>query len=55
MKHLPQISEAEYEVMKVIWAFAPISTNDVVKHLSNTNWHPKTIQTLLKRLLKKKL
>lgn len=53
MKNLPQISEAEYEVMKIIWAFAPISTNDVVKQLSNTDWSPKTIQTLLKRLQKK--
>ncbi len=53
MKKLPQISEAEYEVMKVIWAMSPISTNDVVKQLSDTDWSPKTIQTLLKRLLKK--
>ena len=29
MKHIPQISEAEYEVMKVIWKYAPISTNDM--------------------------
>ena len=54
MKHLPQISEAEYEVMKVIWKYAPINTNEVTKYLmKTTNWSPKTIHTLLKRLVTK--
>ena len=51
MKHIPQISEAEYEVMKVIWKYAPISTNDITdKLLQTTSWNPRTIQTLIKRL-----
>lgn len=55
MKKLPQISEAEYEVMKVVWQHAPISTNEVTELLTaTTNWNPKTIQTLLKRLVTKK-
>lgn len=54
MNKVPIISEAEYEVMKIVWAFAPINTNDVVdKLLKTTNWTPKTIQTLLSRLVKK--
>lgn len=54
MKSLPQITEAEYEVMKVVWSRAPISTNDVTEHLTKTtDWKPKTIQTLLKRLVNK--
>jgi BlaI family penicillinase repressor len=54
MKELPQISEAEYEVMKIVWKYAPISTNDVVeKLLAVSNWSPKTIQTLLSRLVNK--
>ena len=54
MSRLPQISEAEYEVMKVIWSKAPISTNEVTDCLSEaTEWSPKTIQTLLKRLVQK--
>ena len=54
MSRLPQISEAEYEVMKVIWNKAPISTNEVTDCLSEaTEWSPKTIQTLLKRLVQK--
>lgn len=52
---IPQISEAEYEVMKTIWRYAPISTNDVAQKLSHsTSWSPKTIHTLLNRLVKKK-
>lgn len=54
MKKLPVISEAEYEVMKVIWANAPISTNEVVDQLlETTKWSSKTIQSLLARLVKK--
>ena len=51
----PEISEAEYQVMKTIWsASAPISTNEVVEKLEvSTAWKPKTIHTLLSRLVKK--
>lgn len=55
MKSLPQISEAEFEVMRVIWKYAPISTNEVTEKLTQTtDWSPKTIQTMLKRLVTKK-
>ncbi|NBI91043.1 BlaI/MecI/CopY family transcriptional regulator [Lachnospiraceae bacterium] len=55
MKSLPQISEAEFEVMKIIWKYAPINTNEVTERLIKTTpWSPKTIQTLLKRLVTKK-
>ena len=29
MSNLPQISEAEFEVMKIVWKHAPISTNEI--------------------------
>lgn len=54
MPRYPQISEAEYEVMKVVWKYAPISTNEITdKLLQTTSWSPKTIQTLIKRLVSK--
>ena len=54
MNTLPQISEAEFEVMKIVWKYAPISTNEVTeKLLQTTNWSPKTIHTLIKRLVTK--
>ena len=54
MKTLPQISEAEYEVMRIVWKYTPINTNEVTDKLSKTTeWSPKTIHTLLKRLVNK--
>ncbi|MGO5051238.1 BlaI/MecI/CopY family transcriptional regulator [Lachnospiraceae bacterium LCP25S3_G4] len=54
MTVLPQISEAEFEVMKIIWNYAPISTNEITDKLTKvTTWNPKTIQTLIKRLVDK--
>ena len=54
MNTLPQISETEFEIMKVVWKYAPISTNEITeKLLQTTNWSPKTIQTLIKRLVTK--
>lgn len=54
MKKLPQISEAEFEVMKIVWKYAPISTNEITEKLVQTSsWSPKTIQTLIKRLVTK--
>lgn len=54
MTALPQISEAEFEVMKVVWKHFPISTNEITEKLTKTtSWSPKTIQTLIKRLVTK--
>ncbi len=54
MCRLPQISEAEFEVMKVIWEKYPISTNEIVDILlKKSTWNVRTIQTLLSRLKKK--
>src|SRR5438552_2522896 len=50
----PQISDAEWIVMKVVWAQAPVTANQVVEALDDrTDWKPKTIHTLLRRLVKK--
>lgn len=54
MASLPQISEAEFEVMKIVWKYAPVNTNEITEHLTRTtSWSPKTIQTLIKRLVNK--
>lgn len=56
MPLLPHISEAEYEVMKVVWKLAPVSTNEITDALTRTTaWSPKTIQTLIKRLVNKRV
>ena len=54
MHALPHISEAEFEVMKIVWKFAPINTNEITEQLlKTTSWSAKTIQTLIKRLVTK--
>ena len=54
MSALLQISEAEFEVMKIVWRSAPINTNEITERLlKTTTWSAKTIQTLIKRLVTK--
>lgn len=54
MSALPQITEAEYEVIKIVWKYAPINTNEITeKLLATSSWSAKTIQTLIKRLVNK--
>ena len=55
MDHLPRISDAEWQVMQVLWERAPRSASDVVQALHGTvPWSPRTVKTLLNRLVKKK-
>ena len=52
---LPQISDAEWVVMKVVWQKGTATANQVTEVLENQiHWKPKTIQTLLARLVQKK-
>jgi BlaI family penicillinase repressor len=54
MKTIPRISEAEWEVMKVVWKKSPCLAHEIVQSLSTrTKWSPATIKTLLNRLLGK--
>lgn len=54
MKEIPKISESEQLVMKVIWAEGPVASRRIIEVLSKqTTWKPKTVSTLLNRLLKK--
>ena len=55
MKKMPKISESEWHVMKLLWAKSPSTANDIVDALSKrTTWKPKTVKTLLNRLVMKK-
>lgn len=49
-----KISDAEWLIMKVIWRESPLTASSVIKHLKQeTDWSPKTVQTLIGRLVKK--
>jgi BlaI family penicillinase repressor len=53
---VPSISEAEWEVMNVLWEKAPQTANEIILSLQKkTDWKPKTVRTLLDRLVQKKV
>ncbi len=50
----PAISDAELVVMKAVWDRAPATANEIVAALAGSaEWKPKTIHTLLGRLVRK--
>jgi len=54
MKRPPPISDAEWQVMEVLWRTQPLTANDVIDALRpETKWKPNTVRTLLARLVKK--
>jgi BlaI family penicillinase repressor len=51
-----QISDAEWDIMKVLWHTPGLTANEVAERLADTRkWHTKTVRTLLDRLLKKEV
>ncbi|UCE47461.1 MAG: BlaI/MecI/CopY family transcriptional regulator [Phycisphaerales bacterium] len=55
MKRTPKISQAEWEVMEVLWTSSPRTANDIVEELTGqTAWKRETIRTLINRLVTKK-
>ena len=54
MKAIPQISESELEVMKILWEVGESTSADIVEVLTKqTDWKPKTVYTLINRLVAK--
>lgn len=56
MANLPPatISPAEWEIMKVLWDHGPLAARDVIARLpADSTWAPKTVKTLLSRLVAK--
>jgi BlaI family transcriptional regulator, penicillinase repressor len=54
MSKPPQISESEWEVMNALWEHSPRTAAEVVDAVAERmQWHPKTVKTLLGRLVRK--
>ncbi len=54
MKKTPQVSQAERIVMQVLWSQGPLTANEIIAGLKGkTKWNPRTIRTLISRLLNK--
>ncbi|MGN8647316.1 penicillinase repressor BlaI [Gracilibacillus sp. HCP3S3_G5_1] len=53
---IPNISDAEWEVMQVLWDRSPQTASQVISSMQEqTDWKPKTVRTLLDRLVQKKV
>jgi len=51
---VPHISESEWLIMRALWARSPATAKDVVAALEvQTHWSPKTVLTLINRLVGK--
>ena len=54
MSKTPPITEAEWEVMNVLWERTPLTAVEIAEALIlKTHWSPKTVKTLLGRLARK--
>ncbi len=55
MSQIPRISETEWEIMRIVWAKAPVTAADIISELTkaDSTWHPVTAKTLLNRLVRK--
>jgi BlaI family transcriptional regulator, penicillinase repressor len=50
------ISDAEWQVMNVVWEGQPLTAQDIVAALAReSDWAPATIKTMLHRLVKKQV
>lgn len=56
MRNLPKVSDAEWEVMKIIWKNPKTTSAFIIKSLSSEQmWKPATIKSLISRLLNKEV
>ncbi|MGA2865835.1 MAG: BlaI/MecI/CopY family transcriptional regulator [Verrucomicrobiota bacterium] len=54
MKTRIRISEAEWEVMNIVWNQTPAPASDIVERLEKRKgWHARTTRTLIDRLVRK--
>ena len=49
-----QLSDSEWDLMKILWEHSPAPVNEIAERAQQTTqWHPKTVRTMLIRLDKK--
>lgn len=54
MERIPKISEAEWEIMKIIWKKSPVTSEQIIDELAvKKEWNPKTVKSFLNRLVNK--
>lgn len=54
MDTISKITDAEYKVMRVVWQLQEATSSQIIQALESTeSWDPKTIYTLISRLVNK--
>jgi BlaI family penicillinase repressor len=54
MQNKPKISDAEWQIMQILWRKSPQTANQIIDSISETTpWKPKTVRTLINRLTTK--
>ncbi|MCB2291022.1 BlaI/MecI/CopY family transcriptional regulator [Clostridium sp. CS001] len=54
MYEVPKISNAEWEVMKIIWNYSQITSVNIIRELKDkAQWKSATVKSLINRLLNK--
>lgn len=54
MSKLPKISDAEWEVMKIVWFKGEVTSNEIIESLKGRQkWKNTTVKSLINRLLNK--
>jgi BlaI family penicillinase repressor len=48
------ISDAEWEVMNVLWRETGLTASEIARKLEDKDWKPNTVRTFLDRLVQKK-
>lgn len=48
-----KISEAELEIMQILWSDSPLTSREIIERLSSKEWSEKTIRTFIHRLTEK--
>lgn len=56
MKKLPELSKAEYDILRILWKEEKGTVREVYKHLQSThNWAYTTTKTMMDRMVAKDL
>ncbi|NDI33298.1 BlaI/MecI/CopY family transcriptional regulator [Chengkuizengella sediminis] len=56
MSNHSKISDAEWVIMEELWKKSPLTSAEIIEQLKDaTEWNPKTIHTLINRLVKKEV
>ena len=51
---MKRISDAELEVMKIIWKEKAVKSKKIIEQVKDFNWNHNTVRTLINRLIQKK-